>query len=82
MEDQLTWRKSRHSSGQGGNCVEVADLADGCRAVRDSKNPTGPALTVDPAQWGAFTDAISSMERRYWMCTMDSEIQLSMTTRA
>jgi len=40
-----TWRKSSYSSDQGGNCVEVADLNGGGRAVRDSKNPTGPALT-------------------------------------
>jgi Domain of unknown function (DUF397) len=50
-----TWRKSSYSSGQGGNCLEVADLGDECRAVRDSKNPTGPALTVTAAAWSAFT---------------------------
>ncbi len=27
--------------------------------VRDSKNPTGPVLTCNPAQWVAFTAAIS-----------------------
>ncbi|MGH3909142.1 MAG: DUF397 domain-containing protein [Pseudonocardiaceae bacterium] len=37
------WRKSSRSGG-GGECVEVARLADGARAVRDSKNPTGPTL--------------------------------------
>jgi hypothetical protein len=37
------WRKSSKSN-TGANCVEVRhDLA----AVRDSKNPDGPALTVD-----------------------------------
>ncbi len=33
----LKWRKSRYSNGQA-NCVEVALLADGGRAVRDSKD--------------------------------------------
>lgn len=36
-----TWRKSSYS-GAVGNCVELAYLG----AVRDSKNPTGPALPV------------------------------------
>ena len=50
-----TWRKSSYSSDQGGNCLEVADLRNDRRAVRDSKNPTGPVLTVTPAAWSAFT---------------------------
>ena len=49
------WRKSSYSGGNGGNCVEVAVLAGGGRAVRDSKDPAGPALTFSPAEWHAFT---------------------------
>ncbi|WP_406039061.1 DUF397 domain-containing protein [Micromonospora sp. NBC_00898] len=48
------WRKSSRSSGNGGDCVEVADNLPGLVAVRDSKNPTGPALTFAPAAWRAF----------------------------
>jgi hypothetical protein len=48
------WRKSSRSSGNGGDCVEVADNLPGLVAVRDSKNPTGPALTFTPAAWRAF----------------------------
>ncbi|MBO4210342.1 DUF397 domain-containing protein, partial [Micromonospora echinofusca] len=40
-----TWRKSTRSGGSGGNCVEVADNLPGVVGVRDSKDPTGPALT-------------------------------------
>jgi hypothetical protein len=40
-----TWRKSTRSAGNGGACVELANLG----AIRDSKNPTGPALHVDLA---------------------------------
>lgn len=60
--DDLThavWRKSSRSGG-GGACVEVAELADGGRAVRDSKNPTGPALRFTPADWAIFTTCIRS----------------------
>ncbi len=52
-----TWRKSTRSNGQA-NCVEVADLHGGHRAVRDSKNPTGPALLITPTQWTTFTTAL------------------------
>lgn len=55
------WRKSSRSGG-GGECVEVAGLADGSRAVRDSKNPTGPTLLLTPAQWAAFTAGLRADE--------------------
>jgi hypothetical protein len=48
---EATWRKSSHSGGNGGNCVEVARNLPGAVAVRDSKDPHGPALLVTPAQW-------------------------------
>jgi Domain of unknown function (DUF397) len=58
MDDRapVVWQKSSRSSDQG-VCVEVADL-DGYRAVRDSKNPTGPALVFPAAEWSAFTTGI------------------------
>ncbi|MET7670953.1 DUF397 domain-containing protein [Micromonospora luteifusca] len=48
------WRKSSRSSGNGGNCVEVADNLPGVIGVRDSKDPTGPALNFAPKSWRAF----------------------------
>jgi Domain of unknown function (DUF397) len=50
----VTWRKSRRSGPQGGNCVEVARLPGGQVAVRDSRHPAGPALVFTAAEWGAF----------------------------
>lgn len=43
------WRKSTRSNERG-TCVEVADLNNGGRAVRDSKDPTGPALRFTAAE--------------------------------
>ncbi|MFJ3220624.1 DUF397 domain-containing protein [Kitasatospora sp. NPDC086801] len=38
-----TWRKSPHS-GQGGECIEVAEGFANVTPVRDSKDPDGPDL--------------------------------------
>lgn len=38
-----TWRKSSRSGANGGECIEVAGVPNSI-AVRDSKNPNGPAL--------------------------------------
>jgi hypothetical protein len=56
------WRKSSRSNGNGGNnCVEVA-LLESVIAVRDSKNPSGPALAFSPVQWSAFLDGAKDGE--------------------
>jgi hypothetical protein len=49
------WRKSSHSSPTSNNCVEVARNLPGIVAVRDSKDPGGPALTFTPDEWKNFT---------------------------
>lgn len=53
------WRKSTRSGASGRNCVEVADNLPGVVAVRDSKDPAGPALTFDPAAWRTFITRVS-----------------------
>ncbi|MFD7321220.1 DUF397 domain-containing protein [Streptomyces sp. NPDC059875] len=52
------WRKSSYSDGNGGSCVEVLDDVPGVVPVRDSKNPTGPALVVPAAAWAAFVAGV------------------------
>jgi Domain of unknown function (DUF397) len=49
----VAWRKSRHS-GQLGNCVETAALAGGGVAVRNSRDPGGPALIFSRDEMAAF----------------------------
>ena len=53
------WRKSSRSNN-GGNCVEVADNLPGIVGLRDSKDPTGPALTFDPRAWAAFVHGVKA----------------------
>jgi hypothetical protein len=49
----VTWQKSGRS-GPNGNCVECAALPDGGVAVRNSKDPQGPALVYTAAEIEAF----------------------------
>lgn len=49
----VAWRKSARS-GALGNCVELAVLADGAVAMRNSRFPEGPALVYTKAEIAAF----------------------------
>ncbi|SDL53492.1 protein of unknown function [Lentzea albidocapillata subsp. violacea] len=49
---QVEWRKSSYS-GSEANCVEVA-LTTTHTGVRDSKNPSGPALSFSLSAFKAF----------------------------
>lgn len=50
------WRKSRRSANNGA-CVEVAAQTSAI-AVRDSKDPSGPALIFAQAAWQAFAAGV------------------------
>ncbi|MEE1766339.1 DUF397 domain-containing protein [Streptomyces sp. SP18BB07] len=50
---ELTWVKSTYSSGEGGQCVEVATCSKAVH-VRDSKDPVRPGLAVGQEVWAAF----------------------------
>jgi hypothetical protein len=51
--NRAQWFKSTRSGPNSDNCVEVA-FVDGAIAVRDSKNPDGPALIFTGDEWDAF----------------------------
>ncbi|MEV5834251.1 DUF397 domain-containing protein [Nocardia sp. NPDC052112] len=55
------WFKGSRSES-GAKCVEVAWLDGGKVGVRDSKNPTGPALIFTPGEWDAFTAGMQDGE--------------------
>jgi len=59
--DRAVWRKSTRSGGSCDNCVEVA-FVDGANAVRDSKNPGGPALVYTREEWDAFVGGVKDGE--------------------
>lgn len=58
---KVHWFKSSRSGGSK-ECVEVAHLTGGMVGVRDSKNPTGPALVFTPSEWDAFLAGINDRE--------------------
>jgi hypothetical protein len=60
--DGATWRKSTHSNGSGGNCVEVG-AAGPAVMVRDTKDRTGAALTFDPDAWQRFAAKVRDEDR-------------------
>ncbi|MEU6442080.1 DUF397 domain-containing protein [Streptomyces sp. NPDC047046] len=49
----LVFHKSSYSSGNSGNCVEVARTASAVW-VRDSKDLARPAFRIGAAAWEAF----------------------------
>ena len=58
----VPWRKSR-ASNPSGCCVEVAGLpAGGAIAVRDSRDPAGPALIYTGPQVAAFVARVKNGE--------------------
>ena len=58
----VIWRTSSYSSGAGGECVEVADLATGAVLVRDTKDRTRRAVRYTPTAWEVFVRAIKAGE--------------------
>jgi hypothetical protein len=56
--DSLRWRTSTYSSGNGGECVEVA--ASDYVAARDTKNRQGLVLRFSPAAWQQFADQVKA----------------------
>ncbi|MGW2874200.1 DUF397 domain-containing protein [Kitasatospora sp. NPDC001225] len=58
---QLTFKKSSYSNGDF-NCVEVAIPGGPVSYIRDSKDPSGPALAFDRAAHSSFIAAVATGE--------------------
>ncbi|GHG65853.1 DUF397 domain-containing protein [Streptomyces griseocarneus] len=54
-----TWRKATYSAGQE-ECLEIADnIPGGLVPVRDSRNPSGPALVFPAGVWSVFIEHLA-----------------------
>lgn len=55
------WRKStRSGSDVASDCVEVAALPDVRLGIRDSKDPSGPYLSLTPNHWHGLLTRIKT----------------------
>jgi Domain of unknown function (DUF397) len=61
QQGNTSWRKSSYSLANG-DCVEVASPLPQSIAVRDSKDPQGPALRFTPNAWTAFVTTVTGAE--------------------
>lgn len=59
--DTATWRKSRYS-GDEGACVEIAPLADGRIAIRNSNYPSAGVVTFTRAEMDAWINGVKAGE--------------------
>ncbi|MFB4305307.1 DUF397 domain-containing protein [Actinomadura sp. GTD37] len=56
----VPWRKTRLSTENGGNCVELAPVSR-LIAIRDSKDPDGPKLTLNQKEFRGLTQALKNL---------------------
>ncbi|MGF1428991.1 DUF397 domain-containing protein [Kitasatospora sp. LaBMicrA B282] len=54
---RLAWRTSSYSGAQS-NCVQTAPADRAAMAVRDSKDPAGPALVFAAPAWRTFVRSV------------------------
>jgi hypothetical protein len=59
----LTWRKSTHSGGNGGDCIEVSPTSKPFIAIRDSKDPNGPKLLISSPMWQMFAQRVRTAKQ-------------------
>ncbi|WSA42426.1 DUF397 domain-containing protein [Streptomyces sp. NBC_01808] len=62
--EAAAWKKSSYSGGSEGQCVECADVIQTHAhiAVRDSKDPEGPALLFTSDAFDGFIAAVKREE--------------------
>lgn len=53
----IVWRTAKDCNS--GHCVEVAALGEGV-GIRDSKDPTGPTLSFDRAEFAVFAAGVKA----------------------
>ena len=58
---EAIWRKAS-ASGAEHDCVEIAQLPAGAKAVRDSKDPDRANLRLTASEWTAFRKGVITGE--------------------
>ncbi|MFF7674044.1 DUF397 domain-containing protein [Actinacidiphila glaucinigra] len=58
---ELAWFTSSYSGAEGGQCVEVA-FTSGAVHIRDSKDRSGPVLTVTPEAWAGLVRSAAGQQ--------------------
>jgi hypothetical protein len=53
------WRKASRSYDDGDQCVEIASVAE-VVAIRDSKDPDGPKVTMSRQDFRRFANALKN----------------------
>ncbi|MFE0188878.1 DUF397 domain-containing protein [Streptomyces sp. NPDC058989] len=53
VEVALSWHKSSYSGDDSGDCIEIATCPTTIH-IRDSKDKSGPQLSVPAQAWAAF----------------------------
>ncbi|MFI0448313.1 DUF397 domain-containing protein [Actinomadura sp. 6N118] len=62
VELAALWTKSSHSgSANDTSCVELAGLPSRVVGLRDSKDPEGPKLYLDQAEFGVLLGRLKSL---------------------
>ncbi|BAU84087.1 hypothetical protein SLA_3173 [Streptomyces laurentii] len=56
----VDWFSSSYSNNQGGQCVQGGRCSNGDMAVRDSKDPHGPAFRFSAGAWTGFVEHVKS----------------------
>jgi hypothetical protein len=68
--------KSSRSGGSGGNCVQWAFEPEGVY-VSDSKDPGGPELLVDYAEWDRLLRAVCTGGEHPWISREPGAVAIS-----
>ena len=82
MSENLVWRKASYSSGQGGNCVEIAALPDRGMAVRDSKDPNGAVILLTSGQWAELVKTLLRQPKEPPVALSRPEVLLCLPTHS
>ncbi|WP_089310158.1 DUF397 domain-containing protein [Actinomadura mexicana] len=57
---EVVWRKASRSKEDGSNCIELAEFS-GIVAIRDSKDPGGPQISVSRNDFRGLAEVLKKL---------------------